>query len=169
MDQEIPSNTLRINISGTIFQVQLSTLLRFPNSRLAKIAEDHSVSGETNVIYFDQDATLFSHVLRCCRSGEVHVPALICPREFLKELQFWGIPLEKISPCCWPTFYKAEEILNTLGKLKNVTASSEEYKNTKKTSVREKIWLFLDDPNYSYAAKVDLSIYLSIYLSVYHL
>ena len=62
-EEESQPQTIRMNISGTMFQVQLSTLRRFPESRLAKLAEDDSVL--TKTVYFDQDATLFGHILRC--------------------------------------------------------------------------------------------------------
>ena len=176
-EEESPARTMRINISGTIFQVQLSTLRRFPNSRLAKLAEDYSVSNKKNTVYFDQDAILFGDILRCCRMGEVHVPALVCPRVFLKQMEFWGIPVQKIAPCCWPTVYKTDSILNSLDKLTEVTSQSpEEHKKNKGLSRVEKLWLFLDNPNYSKAAKVcflhlffnSLSVYRRpIYLSIY--
>ena len=154
-EEEPPTRTMRINISGTIFQVQLSTLRRFPDSRLAKLAEDYSVSISKNTVYFDQDATLFGDILRCCRTGEVHIPAFVCPRVFLKQMEFWGIPVQKIAPCCWPTVYKTDSILNSLDKLTEVTSQSpEERKKNKGLSRVEKLWLFLDKPNYSNAAKV---------------
>ena len=62
-EEESQSRTIRMNISGTLFQVQLSTLRRFPDSRLAKLSEDDTVL--TKTVYFDQDATLFGHILRC--------------------------------------------------------------------------------------------------------
>ena len=53
---------VRMNIAGTIFQVELSTLRRFPDSRLAKLTENDVILKKT--VYFDQDATLFGHILR---------------------------------------------------------------------------------------------------------
>ena len=152
-DFDTIQNTVRINISGTIFQVGTSTLLQFPNSRLAKLVDNSSKTTNKNTYYFDQDATLFGYILRCYRSGEVHVPNLICPRDFLRELQFWEIPVEKIAPCCWSTFYRTDDILETLEKVTEVT-SQPEAPRTDKLSLQERIWLFMDNPNYSKAAKV---------------
>ena len=146
-------DTVRINISGTIFQIQPSTLLRFPNSRLAKLASSEKTT-DKKTFYFDQDATLFGHILRCCRSGEVHVPSLICPREFMRELQYWDIPVEKIAPCCWPTFYRADDVLETLEKVTEVTSQSEVPRLDTDLSLQERIWRFMDDPYYSKASKV---------------
>ena len=147
-------NTLRINISGTIFQVEPTTLLRFPDSRLGKL-----VSGEKptdkKTYFFDQDATLFGHILRCYRSGEVHVPSLICPREFLRELQYWNIPVEKIAPCCWSTFYRADDVLETLEKVSEVTTQSEITRlDADKLSLQERVWRFIDEPYSSKASTV---------------
>ena len=163
--EERSPRTLRINVSGTIFIVQLSSLRRFPNSRLARLADEYSLSSEPGTIYFDQDAMLFGHILRCCRSGEIHISALVCPCEFLRDMQFWGIPVEKISPCCWPTFYNADTVLSTFNKLTQMTPQPHaEDKNYTQLELKEKIWRFLDDPSHSRGAKV--SIYLSIYLSM---
>ena len=155
MESDELTNILQLNISGTIFHVQASTLLRFPNSRLAKLVEESSSSNKSRSFYFDQDAAMFGHILRCFRSGEIHVPTTVCPRDFLRELDFWGVPVEKIAPCCWPTFYKADDILETLQKLTEVTTQSDTVEiNREKLSIRQKMWLFLDNPNYSNGAKV---------------
>ena len=145
---------ISINVSGTTFQVKASTLLRFPNSRLADLVLKHSAcTGQS--FYFDQDPAIFGHILRCCRSGEVHIPQTICPREFLKEIEFWKLPLDKVSPCCWPTFYRADDILETLEKLKEVTSEiCDRPTNNNVRSFRNKVWLFLENPNYSKGAKV---------------
>ena len=98
---------------------------------------------------------MFGHILRCCRSGEIHIPTTVCPREFLKVMEFWKIPVEKISPCCWPTFYKADDILETLEKLKAVTSESLDIPpDSDMSSFRKKLWLLLESPNYSSGAKV---------------
>ena len=152
MADTTPRDTLNINVSGTLFQVQATTLLRFPNSRLAQIAKERSATKKEESIYLDQDAELFGHILRCCRSGEVHVPTTICPHEFLKELEFWGVPVSNILPCCWPAFYKADDKVTILEKLAGVTDDVPPEKRL--LSCREKIWLFLDNPNYSLGAKV---------------
>ena len=154
MEQINTPNIVTIDLSGTIFKVRTSTLLRFPNSRLANLVNDNSTSNKTD-FYFDQDATLFGHILRCCRSGEVHVPPMVCPREFLNELKFWKIPIEKISPCCWPAFYKADDIMESLETLNAVTSDPcDMTSDIHVSSFRRKLWLFLDNPNYSLGAKV---------------
>ena len=70
--EESTNDTVKLNISGTLFQVKASTLQRFPNSRLSKLLSQ--VSNDEQTFYFDQDPWMFGHVLRCYRSGEIHVP-----------------------------------------------------------------------------------------------
>ena len=153
MMEESINDTVKLNISGTLFQVKASTLQRFPNSRLSKLLTQ--VSNDEQTFYFDQDPWLFGHVLRCYRSGEIHVPKQICGHEFLKELEFWEIPVSMVSPCCWPTLYQADVNVEILKKLAEVTSESDSVLvNRKPLSVGEKLWNFLDNPNYSLAAKV---------------
>ena len=155
MTEESINDTAKLNISGTIFQVKVSTLQRFPNSRLSKLLSQVSTSDEEQPFYYDQDPWMFGYILRCCRSGEVHVPKHICGHDFLKELEFWGIPLTKVSPCCWPTLYQADVNVEIFQKLTKVTSESDAVSVSSKTlSVREKLWNFLNNPNYSIAAKV---------------
>ena len=155
MEQDDVEDTLQINISGTIFQVQVSTLQRFPNSRLANLVDNTPTSHKNTALYFDQDAMLFGYILGCCRSGEVHVPTTVCPNEFLKELIYWGIPVKNIAPCCLPTFYKVYDSVEILEKLTEVTSQScDSSFNKTLLSVKEKLWQFLDDPCYSLGAKV---------------
>ena len=83
------------------------------------------------------------------------MPGMVCPREFLREMEFWGIPVQNIAPCCWPTFYKTDFILNILDKLTEVTSQTpEEHRKSKDLTRVQNIWLFLDNPNYSNTAKV---------------
>ena len=91
------------------------------------------------------------------------MPGMVCPREFLREMEFWGIPVKNIAPCCWPTFYKTDFILNILDKLTEVTSQTtpEEHRKSKDLTRVQNIWLFLDNPNYSNTAKV---FYLSFFL-----
>ena len=152
-ESTVPNETVKLNISGTIFQVMVSTLHRFPNSRLSKLI--NQLSDEEHIFYFDQDPWMFGHVLRCYRSGEIHVPKQICGHDFLKELEFWEIPVSMVSPCCWPTLYQADVNVEILNKLAEVTSESESAPLNKKVlSVRDKLWNFLDNPNSSLAAKV---------------
>ena len=156
MDEENNEPIQKINVSGTIFQVRASTLRRFPDSRLANLVSMSSSSNKNSELYFDQDAELFSHILRCCRSGEVHVPFNSCPREFMKELKYWGIPIENISPCCLQACYKIDDSVDILQTLNEVTPRSMVSVNKDNLTVREKMWYFLDDPNYSTGAKVHI-------------
>ena len=38
------------------------------------------------------------------RTGELHIPHDTCIPFFRRELEFWGIPEDAISVCCWPRF-----------------------------------------------------------------
>ena len=163
MEQDDIQDTLKINIAGTIFQVQASTLQTFPNSRLANLVDKTSASHKNTTLYFDQDAVLFGHILRCCRSGEVHVPTTICPKEFLKELLYWGIPAKNIAPCCLPAFYKVYDSVEILETLREMTSQCHAVSYEKKLlTSREKIWQFLDNPSYSIGAKVSVFLFCSM-------
>lgn len=171
------SDILTLDISGTVFKTRISTLQTIPESRLAQLVITQKGRAEKS-IFFDRDPRCFFAILNAYRDGELHTPKDICPQRFRKELDFWKIPLHLLAPCCWETYYKSEEDLSVTAVLlqryqlrkcsRNKVENTDENlicqspsiqkvlgkQETGKGNKPSKLWLFLDEPASSHAAKV---------------
>ena len=80
-----------------------------------------------------------------------------------QELHFWGIEEQEIEPCCWADYSKYTEHKQTLMDLDdNFAYASEngwEDSDFKYKKIAATIWMFLEDPGSSRAAKVSGIIY----------
>ena len=50
-----------------------------------------SYSLETREFFFDRSPRIFENILGLYRKGELHLTESVCPRDFLGELEFWGL------------------------------------------------------------------------------
>ena len=41
--------------------------------------------------YFDRSPRIFENILGLYRKGELHLTESVCPRDFLGELEYWGL------------------------------------------------------------------------------
>lgn len=191
--------TVILDIGGTVFKTEISTLKTIPGSRLATIDRTSEYyHKESDSYYFDRDANSFRQILNAYRNGELHVAKDTCPQQFRAELEFWGIPIQMLSPCCWKSFYKTEDDLDVIsallkrlgqsmnglekGDIKETTGKyytskkgcneKKEKENMSKSkrisslvvdkadeevkpqNKMDRLWLLLDDPRSSFAAKV---------------
>ena len=94
----------------------------------------------------------------------------MCGPSIHKELEFWGLDENSISPCCWKAYSSYEdekktvlELAKTLGlgaalasfKLgRTEDDSSSKGSEDERKSFRDKTWKFLEKPQSSKAAKV---------------
>ena len=49
--------------------------------------------------------------LCCLLQGELHLTERVCPRDFLGELQYWGLSALHLEPCCAYTLQRASWLL----------------------------------------------------------
>ena len=113
-------DTVILNVGGTIHQVKWETIEKFPKSRLhnlrfavteGNINRWHkyiNISRESNNLdeiisicdsysltnrefFFDRSPRVFEYILGIYRKGELHLPSSVCPRDFLGELEYWGL------------------------------------------------------------------------------
>lgn len=148
---------ISLNIGGTIFQCRAETLKTFPDSLLAHLDEGtEHYNFEKAEYYFDRNPLLFAYILDASRKGTIHLPKNQCGVTFREELDFWNISPRHVSPCCWEALYRSEEDVSTMKKLiKNMKENTNTCLLLKEdVSLRQKIWLFLDEPSSSRAALV---------------
>ena len=49
--------------------------------------------------------------MHCVLQGELHLTESVCPRDFLGELQYWGLSALHLEPCCAYTLQRASWLL----------------------------------------------------------
>lgn len=82
------TKTVKFNVGGKTYEVSRSLLKGFPDTMLAKKANESSFFSP---VFFDRDADRFAFVLDYMRdNGTVHLPETISKSAFLQELAFYG-------------------------------------------------------------------------------
>ena len=67
-------------------------LIYFMSSVLAEIlALCDCYNLQTREFYFDRSPKIFENILGLYRKGELHLTENVCPRDFLGELDYWGL------------------------------------------------------------------------------
>ena len=61
--------------------------------------------------FFDRSPRIFENILGLYRKGELHLTESVCPRDFLGELEYWGLSALHLEPCCAYTLQRASWLL----------------------------------------------------------
>ena len=160
-------DTVTINVGGTRFETARATLARHPDTRLSALDETSiEYSPKRREFYFDRDPALFLHVLNFYRFGDLHFPRDLCGPTIRRELDFWGIDMQHVAPCCWGFFQACFDNDVTLKLLRqafdtpenppDVASGASKWKITKSRMNR-----FLEDPLSSAWAKVGFPSFYS--------
>ena len=178
MCHDEPSSDPRvyIDVGGKLFVTYRGTLLRLPNTKLARLSpEDSNYDHNTKSYFFDRNPRVFDQILDLYRIGQLHFPHCLCGPFLKQELEFWGLDEGFISDCCWKA-YSDYDLEND--KMKTVEKAlhrhslrlnaenarreaaekgeepSQEIRRGGWARIKEKVWFFLEDPTSSIAAKV---------------
>ena len=90
------TETVKLNVGGTIYEVSRSLLERYPDTMLAKsfpkrCQEDSIVETSMPEIFIERDGYLFRHVLSYLRDGRVVLPLTASGEGLMLELQYYGL------------------------------------------------------------------------------
>ena len=50
--------------------------------------------------YFDRSPRIFENILGLYRKGELHLTERVCPRDFMGELEYWGLSALHLGKKC---------------------------------------------------------------------
>ena len=144
-----------------MFETTERTLQTLPHTRLAKLSpDDPSYYPAQGEYFFDRNPRLFPYVLDAYREGELHFPRCVCGPAVREELAWWGLGEEILAPCCLQAVAEWEEEKQTLAVIDAAYGgvSAQLPENGRKTSSwRQRahaLWVFLEDPYSSRAARV---------------
>nr|KAG5688182.1 hypothetical protein BaRGS_021373 [Batillaria attramentaria] len=161
--EKFEDRRLRLNIGGVTFETLRSTLRKRPGTRLALVAErleaDESWDVENEEYFFDRHPGVFSSILHCYRTDELHTEHNLCGNIIKNELDYWGLTELDIEPCCWGHYCKFKENKETLTALDdNFTFQLDDAEKDGKppsgwTKFKRNMWIFLEDPSSSRGAK----------------
>lgn len=135
------TNTIKLNVGGTIFQCHPETLLAYPDTKLARLKFTDS-----RAWFFDRDPRLFGCILDAYRKREIHVSRDICGETFRKELEYWELSGEHVAPCCWKTLYSSEEDMESMHMLLRTCTETKRANRNQRSGPREKVWQTLEEP-----------------------
>jgi len=165
--------TVILNVGGSIHQVKWETIDKFPNSRLQKLryatteaeilSSCDAYSLTNREFYFDRSPRIFENILGLYRKGELHLTESVCPRDFLGELEYWGLSALHLEPCCAYTLQRASWLLPIVDHGVDNEDQINPFDGMCCAKLRSVIWKLFEDPNSSSAAKV-LVIVSSLFL-----
>ncbi|KAK6191940.1 hypothetical protein SNE40_003512 [Patella caerulea] len=152
---------IQLNIGGKIFVTTRSTLSRIPNTKLSDLKENSiHYRSACKEFFFDRDPEAFACILNYYRTSELHLSHKLCGNAIRKELEFWGMDISIVSSCCWKRLFEVDEDEQVLNNLKKGIADesglldNNNSSKSKRHLLKHRIWLLLDKPNSSTAAKV---------------
>lgn len=161
-----------LNTRGQKFDILLSDLSRFPNTRLGKLKiliEKKSLSVEnllelcddydfkSNEFYFNRNPSVLSYILSYFNDGSLHYEKNICSKLFSKELEYWGFNEYEFDECCQMRYFIEKDEIDDEKKDKEdilyEVCRKENFGNIF-PNAREYLWNIIDKPIDSKIQKV---------------
>jgi len=119
-----------LNVGGQKYETLTKNFANFPNSRLYRIVHSNSPdeilrycdrykagfeNGNSNdyvpgEYFFDRNWTGFAAILDTYRTGNLHLNASICAVMTRDDMEYWGIDVLLVEPCCAVKYYPEIEI-----------------------------------------------------------
>ena len=125
--------------------------MNFPDTLLGSLSHSSEYyEEETKSYYFDRNPNLFNKILDLYRIGNIHISADICGATLREELDFWQIPPTLIGECCLQYYFKYDDDIAVLNKLRR-NFDDLDYKEEECAKSRFKrclrfIWRTMDQP-----------------------
>ena len=103
---------IRIKINGQEFLLPRATCIRIPKLQAMLTRRKHTAerrahfkhvdSVNVTELCFERNATVFAAIVDYAQNSELHMPQEVCPQLFAMELDFWGLDINEVEPCCYP-------------------------------------------------------------------
>ncbi|KAK1884328.1 Potassium voltage-gated channel subfamily V member 2 [Dissostichus eleginoides] len=162
---------LNINVGGTVYHVPYRLAAKYPKTRIGQLAmyKEHSRKldlcddyiVQSNEFFFDRDPQIFHNIFNFYRTGVLYIKDELCPRNFLEEINYWGVRIKNSHRCCRISFEEKQDELNEQLKIqKELIAEMEEEENEVLFDglvfgpMRKIIWNVMERPFSSVIAKL---------------
>jgi hypothetical protein len=119
-----------LNVGGQRYETLIKNFGNFPNSRLYRLVHSNTPeeilrycerykqgfeNGDPNdyvptEYFFDRNWTGFAAILDTYRTGNLHLNANICAIMTRDDMDYWGIDILLVEPCCAVKYYPEIEI-----------------------------------------------------------
>ncbi|XP_006627325.1 potassium voltage-gated channel subfamily V member 2 [Lepisosteus oculatus] len=162
---------LNINVGGKTYQIAYRVAARYPKTRIGRLAtytdhnrkldlcDDYIV--QNNEYFFDRDPDIFHHVFNFYRTGVLWIKDELCPRNFLEEINYWGVRIKNTHRCCRISFEERQDELNEQLKVQRELQAEVEMEENEELfqdmafgKQRRKIWNLMEKPFSSVTAKL---------------
>ncbi|XDV21438.1 hypothetical protein PO909_026535 [Leuciscus waleckii] len=144
---------------------------RYPQSRIGRLAtytdlnmklnlcDDYVV--KDNEYFFDRDPDVFNSIFNFYRTGVLWIKDELCPRNFLEEINYWGVRIKYSQRCCRILLEeKHDELCEQLKVQKELEAEvvieedEEAFDSMFLGEMRRSLWNFVENPFSSVPAKL---------------
>ncbi|KAG5841497.1 hypothetical protein ANANG_G00200140 [Anguilla anguilla] len=162
---------LNLNVGGKVYQISSREAARYPKTRIGRLAiytdhnrkldlcDDYTV--QNNEYFFDRDPDIFHNIFNFYRTGMLWIKDELCPRNFLEEINYWGVRIKNAHRCCRISFEERHDELNDHLKVQQelqdeveMEENDELFENMAMGQVRRAVWHLMEKPFSSIKAKL---------------
>ncbi|KAG7476651.1 hypothetical protein MATL_G00085290 [Megalops atlanticus] len=162
---------LNINVGGKVYQMSYRVAAKYPKTRIGRLAtytdhnrkldlcDDYIV--QNNEYFFDRDPDVFHNIFIFYRTGVLWIKDELCPRNFLEEINYWGVRIKNTHRCCRISFEERQDELNEQLKVQRelqaeveMEENEELFRDMAMGHTRRIIWNLMEKPFSSVTAKL---------------
>lgn len=162
---------ININVGGKAYKIAYKMAAKYPKTRIGRLATytDHNMKLDlcddyivtSNEYFFDRDPDVFHSIFNFYRTGVLWIKDELCPRNFLEEINYWGVRIKTTHRCCRIAFEERQDELNDQLKIQRELEAEIEIEENEELfhdmfmgQVRRTIWNLMEKPFSSVQAKL---------------
>ncbi|KAG8012242.1 Potassium voltage-gated channel subfamily V member 2 [Nibea albiflora] len=162
---------ININVGGKPYQIAYKMAAKYPKTRIGRLATytDHNMKLDlcddytvtNNEYFFDRDPDVFHSIFNFYRTGVLWIRDELCPRNFLEEINYWGVRIKNTHRCCRISFEERQDELNDQLKIQRELEAEVEIEENEELfhdmfmgQERRAIWNLMEKPFSSVKAKL---------------
>ncbi|KAG7268465.1 hypothetical protein CRUP_016899 [Coryphaenoides rupestris] len=162
---------ININVGGKLYQIAYKMAAKYPKTRIGRLATytDHNMKLDlcddytvtNNEYFFDRDPDVFHSIFNFYRTGVLWIKDELCPRNFLEEINYWGVRMKSTHRCCRIAFEERQDDLNEQLKIQReleaeveIEENEELFEDMFMGQQRRVVWNLMEKPFSSVLAKL---------------
>ncbi|XP_003445613.1 potassium voltage-gated channel subfamily V member 2 [Oreochromis niloticus] len=162
---------ININVGGKPYKIAYKMAAKYPKTRIGRLATytDHNMKLDlcddyivtSNEYFFDRDPDVFHSIFNFYRTGVLWIKDELCPRNFLEEINYWGVRIKTTHRCCRIAFEERQDELNDQLKIQRELEAEVEIEENEELfhdmfmgHMRRAIWNLMEKPFSSVQAKL---------------